>query len=146
MNLNHPSPSDVFRHGVVAVIERDGRFLTITRSATVVAPGKVCFPGGGIEPGETPAEALVRECFEELELRVRPLKQLSESITPWNVHLRWWAADIDVDATPVPNPKEVAAVQWLSLQELIDHPETLESNRPFFEELKSVADEKKNVR
>ena len=29
-------------------------------------PGDVCFPGGGIEPGESPSEAAVRECCEEL--------------------------------------------------------------------------------
>jgi 8-oxo-dGTP pyrophosphatase MutT (NUDIX family) len=29
-------------------------------------------PGGAIEPGETPADAVVRECSEETGLRVRP--------------------------------------------------------------------------
>ncbi len=29
-------------------------------------PGEVCFPGGRIEPGETPVEAAVRETMEEL--------------------------------------------------------------------------------
>ena len=127
--------ADISRHGVVVVIERNGRFLTITRSSTVVAPGKVCFPGGGIEPNETASEALVRECFEEIGIRVRPLEQIGESVTPWNVHLCWWTAEIDADATPIPNPNEVAAVQWLTLEELLRHPDTLESNRPFLEGL-----------
>lgn len=29
-------------------------------------PGDICFPGGGVEPGETPEEAAVREMEEEL--------------------------------------------------------------------------------
>ena len=29
-------------------------------------PGDVCFPGGGIEMGEEPEEAVIRECCEEL--------------------------------------------------------------------------------
>ena len=86
-----------------------------------------------MEPNETPSEALMRECLEELGLRVRPLEQIGESITPWNVHLRWWTAEIDADAVPIPNPQEVASVQWLTLDELIRHPDMLESNRPFLE-------------
>ena len=129
--------TNISRYGVIAVIERDGRFLTITRSNEVIAPGKVCFPGGGIEPNETPSEALERECFEELGLRIRPLEQIGESVTPWNVHLRWWTAEIDADAVPMPNPKEVAAVQWLTFEELLCHPDLLESNRSFLEELQS---------
>ena len=32
-------------------------------------PGEICFPGGAIEPGETPEEACVRETMEELLVR-----------------------------------------------------------------------------
>ena len=31
-------------------------------------PGEVCFPGGGMEPGETPAQCALRETFEELSI------------------------------------------------------------------------------
>ena len=31
-------------------------------------PGEVCFPGGGLEPGETPAQCALRETFEELSV------------------------------------------------------------------------------
>lgn len=34
------------------------------------------FPGGGIEPGETPAQAVMREWREELDLTVKPVKKL----------------------------------------------------------------------
>ena len=60
------------RRGVVAIARRslDGRFLVIRRGLTLVAGGKVCFPGGHIEPGEEEDEAIVRECHEELAARV----------------------------------------------------------------------------
>lgn len=34
-----------------------------------IQPGEVCFPGGAVEPGETTAEAAVRETMEELLIR-----------------------------------------------------------------------------
>ncbi len=45
----------------MAVIERDERLLIIRQAEGIAAPGAYCFPGGGIEKGETEAEALVRE-------------------------------------------------------------------------------------
>lgn len=47
--------------------------LMTRRSATAsFAPGAFVFPGGVIDPGETPAAAAVRESFEELGLTLAP--------------------------------------------------------------------------
>ena len=54
------------RYGAVAVVLREKKLLAIQRSFTVAAPGAFCFPGGGIEPGETEEIALARELQEEL--------------------------------------------------------------------------------
>jgi 8-oxo-dGTP diphosphatase len=54
---------------VAAVIERDGRILVGQRKATQVHPLKWEFPGGKVEPGETPEQALARELEEELGIR-----------------------------------------------------------------------------
>jgi 8-oxo-dGTP diphosphatase len=51
---------------VGAAIERDGRVLAARRSAPAQVAGGWEFPGGKVEPGETDAAALVRECREEL--------------------------------------------------------------------------------
>lgn len=123
---------DYERRGVVAVMERAGRFLVIKRSVHVVAPGTLCFPGGGIEPGESAEEALIRECEEEIGLRILPQREIWQNVTPWNVHLRWWTAEpVDPDAPVRPNPAEVEAVLWMTLEELAAHPDLLPSNIPF---------------
>ena len=51
---------------VCALIEHEGRVLLARRPAHKHLGGKWEFPGGKVEPGETPAAALVRECDEEL--------------------------------------------------------------------------------
>lgn len=60
----------VLKRGVVAIARRKGLFLAIRRGRAVAAPGRVCFPGGHIEPGEEEHEAVVRECREELAAEV----------------------------------------------------------------------------
>jgi 8-oxo-dGTP diphosphatase len=55
---------------VAAVIERDGRFLAARRTEPAALAGRWEFPGGKVEPGETEAEALVRECREELGVQI----------------------------------------------------------------------------
>lgn len=50
----------------VALIDRDGRVLVQQRSAHRSMAGLWEFPGGKVEPGETPEAALVRELREEL--------------------------------------------------------------------------------
>jgi len=51
---------------VAALIEKDGRYLAGRRRKTDTHPLKWEFPGGKVEPGETPKEALERELREEL--------------------------------------------------------------------------------
>ena len=56
---------------VAAVIERDGRILIAQRKRAGQHPLKWEFPGGKVEPGEIPENALVRELEEELGIRAR---------------------------------------------------------------------------
>ncbi|WP_404436940.1 (deoxy)nucleoside triphosphate pyrophosphohydrolase [Microbacterium aerolatum] len=51
---------------VGAVVVRDGTVLSAQRSQSMSLPGLWEFPGGKIEKGETPQEALAREMQEEL--------------------------------------------------------------------------------
>jgi mutator protein MutT len=51
---------------VAAIIVNDGKVLICQRSRTDSFPLKWEFPGGKVEAGETPAQALAREVLEEL--------------------------------------------------------------------------------
>jgi 8-oxo-dGTP diphosphatase len=66
-------PSDRSRPvHVVAAVLRDvrGRILLARRTAGRDLAGAWEFPGGKVEPGETPQQALTRELEEELGIRV----------------------------------------------------------------------------
>jgi 8-oxo-dGTP diphosphatase len=55
---------------VAAVMVRDGRVLACRRAAHKPGAGTWEFPGGKVEPGERPPEALAREIREELGIDV----------------------------------------------------------------------------
>jgi len=117
--------------GVVGVLVREDRLLVIRRSQLVRAPGRYCFPGGAMEPGETEEQTLVREMQEELGVAVRPIRRLHRSVTPWRVDLRWWLAEVEADAAFTPHPAEVESANWCSVAELIAIEALLDSNREF---------------
>ncbi len=123
------------RYGAVAVILREDRFLVIRRSRHVVAPRAFCFPGGGIEAGESEQQALIREIREELDVTIEAKRHLWSSVTPWDVRLSWWIAELDPDATPKPTPAEVESVHWCSRQEMRELPGLLQSNHHFLDAL-----------
>jgi 8-oxo-dGTP diphosphatase len=53
-----------------ALVDPDGRILLQQRQAASSMAGLWEFPGGKIEPGETPEQALIRELAEELAIGV----------------------------------------------------------------------------
>jgi 8-oxo-dGTP pyrophosphatase MutT (NUDIX family) len=119
------------RRGVVAVISRADRLLVIRRSKNVAAPGRLCFPGGGIEDGENEVEALRRELLEELSVEVQPVRCVWQNVTEWNVALSWWTTVLAEGANLFPNPDEVADIHWLTRHEMKSEPSLLESNLEF---------------
>jgi 8-oxo-dGTP diphosphatase len=110
--------------------------LVIRRSSHVVAPRAICFPGGGIDAGESEREALVREIREELEAPIEPVRPVWRSVTTWEVELAWWQARLDIALPLRPNPAEVESVHWLTPDELLEHPDLLTSNREFLHALR----------
>jgi 8-oxo-dGTP pyrophosphatase MutT (NUDIX family) len=61
------------------VTTEEGKALLLeVRSQLVKQPGEICFPGGRVEAGETPAETAVRETCEELGLKPEDIEVISE--------------------------------------------------------------------
>ncbi len=68
----------------IAVVEHDGQFLIGQRPPGVALADLWEFPGGKIEPGETPEAAAVRECLEETGLAVQPLFRYPEHVQQYD--------------------------------------------------------------
>ena len=98
---------------VAAIIIMDGRVLACERSAPPEVAGRWEFPGGKVEPGETDAEALARECVEELGVRVAVGDRVGPDVPLAHGRsvLRVFAVSLlDGD---VPQALEHTAMRWL---------------------------------
>ncbi len=81
---------------VGVIVGSDGRILLSRRPAHVHQGGKWEFPGGKVEPGETVAEALSRELWEELGIipvDARPLIQIPWRYPDLDVFLDVWRVE-----------------------------------------------------
>lgn len=100
---------------VCAILVREQRILLAKKS-----DGQWEFPGGKIEPGETPEEALSRELFEELGIRVAPENALYVQEIEFHVaevpH-RLMAFEV-TEFQSEPTAKLHDAVTWVDRQEL----------------------------
>jgi 8-oxo-dGTP diphosphatase len=107
---------------VGAVILRDGEVLCAQRGPASSLAGKWEFPGGKIEPGETPREALEREILEELRCTVRVGEEVITTTHEYDfaiVKLTTFYCEL-VEGSP--QLTEHAAVAWF----LPDHLESLD--------------------
>lgn len=120
------------RHGAVGIIVENNEFLVIRRSAFVRAPNMLCFPGGTIEIGETPEQAVVRELCEELGLIVESPRLIWQSRTSWGTLLDWLVVERHPDSSPQANEREVAEFMWLDAPRLLQRSDLLGSMPDFF--------------
>jgi 8-oxo-dGTP diphosphatase len=130
---DRPSPRVI----VAAAIIVDGRVLAAERSAPPEVAGRWEFPGGKVEPGETDAEALARECLEELGVRVT----VGERVGP-DVPLAHGRAVLRVFAVELlegdqPQALEHTAMRWLAADELDSVP-WLPADKPIVGELSAL--------
>ncbi|MGW1198663.1 (deoxy)nucleoside triphosphate pyrophosphohydrolase [Streptomyces sp. NPDC002536] len=110
-----------------AVFDR-GRLLAARRSAPPELAGRWELPGGKLEPGETPREALVRELREELGIEAEPLERIAGEwpLKPGYVLQVWTARLLSGEARPLEDHDEL---RWLT-PDRVDEVDWLDQDRP----------------
>lgn len=108
----------------VALVDPDGRVLIAQRPEGKAMAGLWEFPGGKVEPGETPEEALIREMQEELGIDtwascLAPLTFASHKYDDFHLLMplfvcRKWLG--------IPRSRENQALKWVRAQDLKSYP------------------------
>lgn len=97
------------------------------RSASVNQPGEICFPGGGMEPGETPVDCALRETEEELGIPPEKVRMFAEldpyiHISSRTVYPVLGELPVEVLSHMTRSEDEVAQTFTVPLQWFRDHP------------------------
>jgi 8-oxo-dGTP diphosphatase len=107
-----------------ALVDADGRVLLSQRPEGKTLAGLWEFPGGKVDPGETPEQALVRELQEELGIETKiaclaPLTFASHTyetfhlLMPLYLCRRFWGT---------PGPREGQKLKWVRPRDMRAYP------------------------
>ncbi|QDY10515.1 (deoxy)nucleoside triphosphate pyrophosphohydrolase [Micromonospora sp. HM134] len=115
---NGPTDRREPRVVVGAAIISAGRVLACARTAPPEVAGMFEFPGGKVEPGESETAALVRECAEELAVRVAVGDRVGRDVRMAHGRsvLKVYAARLLHGDQP--SALEHSAMRWLTADEL----------------------------
>ncbi|GIO25506.1 (deoxy)nucleoside triphosphate pyrophosphohydrolase [Ornithinibacillus bavariensis] len=105
-------------HVVGAVITKDGKILCAQRGPNKSLPYKWEFPGGKIEKGELPKDALRREIEEEMNCKIRVKDKVEYTRYEYDfgiVHLTTYICSLE-EGTPILT--EHVNIEWLKPNEL----------------------------
>ena len=122
---------------VGAAIVDGAKVLLVRRGPGEKGAGLWEFPGGKIEPGESPEEALKREVREELSLEVhivRDLGRIFHSYPELDLHLRVFLCHLEGGTLHLTDHD---AFQWLPAEE-IELETLLPADKPFVEVLRKL--------
>ena len=106
------------------IVVREGRVLMVQHRQDGLEYW--CLPGGGIEPGETPAQAAVRELVEECNLRGTLARQTAQVFyDATDIHYTF-LVEVDADQEPslghdpefTPETQILTGLAWRRLDEI----------------------------
>jgi 8-oxo-dGTP diphosphatase len=116
-----------------AIFDAAGRLLAAQRNRPVQYAGLWEFPGGKVEPGETPEVALARECREELGVHIEVGVLVGEVDIPIGRLAVYRALLISGE----PSPREHRELRWLAPDEL-DNVPWIAADRPLVDRLRTT--------
>lgn len=107
---------------VAAVIEQDGRYLLTQRNQTAVLPLLWEFPGGKVEPDETPEACLRREVKGRIGVDIEVRQKLGEHIheySNYSVQMTMFACELRPGAHP--RALTVNDLRWVASRDFFDY-------------------------
>ncbi|MCJ8520301.1 8-oxo-dGTP diphosphatase [Pseudorhizobium tarimense] len=107
-----------------ALVDADGRILLAQRPEGKSLAGLWEFPGGKVEPGETPEETLIRELEEELGITTKvaclaPLTFASHTYESFHLLMPLY---ICRRYEGIPQGQEGQAIKWVRVRDLRSYP------------------------
>ena len=107
-----------------ALVDPDHRVLIAKRPEGKAMAGLWEFPGGKVEPGETPEACLIRELKEELALDTEesclaPLTFASHSYDDFHLLMPLYVCRV---WNGIPKPKEGQVLKWVRPNAMADYP------------------------
>lgn len=120
----HIAGKKILLVAAVALVDSDNRVLLAQRPPGKALAGTWEFPGGKVEPGETPEETVVREVREEIGVETKiaclaPLTFASHTyetfhlLMPLYVCRRFWG---------IPEPREGQVLKWVRPKDMRNYP------------------------
>ena len=107
---------------VAALIRKEDQFMICQRPAHKSNGLLWEFVGGKVESGETPEEALIRECREELDITLsvgEAFTEITHTYPDIRIHLTLFRATIE---SGTPKKLEHSDIRWITPEEISRYP------------------------
>lgn len=105
---------------VAAALIKSQTKILLAQRAYGHLKGKWEFPGGKIDPGETPFQTIQREIKEELQIDIQPQKEVKKFEHQYDfakVHLTLIECEIKNDSQKIISDGSHTKIDWISLEE-----------------------------
>jgi len=124
MSETKPTGKRLLLVAACALVDTDGRVLLAQRPEGKQLAGLWEFPGGKVEPGETPEQCIIRELHEEIGIETEipclaPLTFASHSYNDFHLLMPLFVCR---RFRGIAQPREGQALKWVRPREMRDYP------------------------